>query len=80
MPTIQTVTGPVDAADLGPTSVHEHLLIDLGVWFDPPADPEAERAWQLGQYPAHLPDVGVGRLLENLGHAPNGVLLELRAD
>ncbi len=24
--------------------------------------------------------LGVGRLLENLGHAPNGVLLELRAD
>ena len=23
------------------------------------ADPEAERAWQLGRYPAHLPDVGV---------------------
>ena len=41
--TIQTVTGPIAAADLGPTSVHEHLLIDLGVWFDAPADPEAER-------------------------------------
>ncbi len=23
------------------------------------ADPEAERAWQLGQFPVHLPDVGV---------------------
>ena len=23
------------------------------------ADPEAERAWQLGQSPAHLPDVGL---------------------
>jgi len=40
---IQTVTGPVDAADLGPTSVHEHLLIDLGVWFDAPRDPEGVR-------------------------------------
>ena len=26
---IQTVTGPVDAADLGVTLVHEHLLIDM---------------------------------------------------
>jgi phosphotriesterase-related protein len=27
--TIQTVTGPVDAADLGVTLIHEHLLIDM---------------------------------------------------
>ena len=43
MPSIQTVTGPIATTDLGPTSVHEHLLIDLSVWFDEPADPEAAR-------------------------------------
>ena len=47
MPTIQTVTGPIDAADLGLTSVHEHLLIDLSVWFDAPADPEAAQVAEL---------------------------------
>jgi phosphotriesterase-related protein len=41
--TIQTVTGPVEAGSLGTTSVHEHLLIDLSVWFDEPADAEAAR-------------------------------------
>lgn len=28
-PTVQTVTGPVDAADLGRTLVHEHVLLDM---------------------------------------------------
>lgn len=43
MASVRTVTGPVDAAALGPVSVHEHLLIDLGCWFDPPADAAGER-------------------------------------
>ena len=43
MTLIQTVTGPVDAADLGPTSVHEHLFIDLSVWVDEPVHPDAVR-------------------------------------
>ncbi|MFN8620331.1 MAG: phosphotriesterase-related protein [Chloroflexota bacterium] len=43
MPLIQTVTGPVEATALGTTSVHEHLFIDLGVWFDASPDPEAAR-------------------------------------
>jgi phosphotriesterase-related protein len=47
MSTVQTVTGPIDSADLGPTSVHEHLLIDLGCWFDEPADAEAARVADL---------------------------------
>jgi len=41
--TVRTVTGPAAADALGVTSVHEHLLIDLGCWFDPPADAEGER-------------------------------------
>jgi phosphotriesterase-related protein len=31
---VETVRGPVAAADLGRTLVHEHLLIDLWPWFD----------------------------------------------
>lgn len=45
--TIQTVTGPIDAWALGSTSVHEHLLIDLSVWFDAPVDAEGARVAEL---------------------------------
>lgn len=38
-PVVETVTGPVPAGALGPTSPHEHIFIDLRCWFDPPADP-----------------------------------------
>ncbi len=40
---VQTVLGPVAAAELGPTSPHEHLLVDLSCWFDEPADEHAEQ-------------------------------------
>ncbi len=33
---VETVLGPVDAADLGVTLLHEHLLIDLWPWLDAP--------------------------------------------
>jgi phosphotriesterase-related protein len=36
MGSVETVLGPVSADDLGPTLVHEHLLIDLWPWFDDP--------------------------------------------
>ena len=39
MALVQTVLGPVEAASLGPTLPHEHLLIDLWPWFEPGADP-----------------------------------------
>ncbi len=52
MAPIQTVCGPIDPADLGPTSIHEHLLIDLSVWFDAPADAEAARVAALTVNPA----------------------------
>lgn len=35
----QTVLGKVDAASLGITLPHEHLLIDMSVWFIEPTDP-----------------------------------------
>lgn len=35
---IHTVLGPIEAADLGPTSIHEHLLSDLSMWAKPPRE------------------------------------------
>ena len=32
MATIQTVTGPVDSADLGQTLMHEHLTVGYPGW------------------------------------------------
>ncbi len=32
----QTVLGPIDVEELGITLPHEHFLLDMGVWFDPP--------------------------------------------
>lgn len=40
---ITTVLGSIDARDAGPTMTHEHLFIDLSVWFEDPATPEAAR-------------------------------------
>jgi phosphotriesterase-related protein len=39
--TVETVCGPIPATQLGRTSVHEHLLVDLACWFDEPADAAA---------------------------------------
>ena len=47
-----TVSGPVPVAELGPVSVHEHLLIDLSCWFDPPADAAGETVAALVVGPA----------------------------
>lgn len=33
---IYTVLGPIEADQLGPTSMHEHLLSDLSLWAKPP--------------------------------------------
>jgi len=41
MTDVQTVLGPVVADALGPTLLHEHLLIDLWPWFDT-GDPAAD--------------------------------------
>lgn len=35
---IHTVLGPIDAVDLGRTSMHEHLLSDLRIWAKTPAE------------------------------------------
>lgn len=39
---IETVLGPVEAAALGPTSMHEHLLADARVLHRPPREPLPE--------------------------------------
>ena len=41
---VQTVLGPVDPDSLGITSTHEHLVVDLGCYFQSPAE-ASERAW-----------------------------------
>jgi phosphotriesterase-related protein len=35
---IHTVLGPIEPSELGPTNMHEHLLIDARVWLDPPRE------------------------------------------
>src|SRR5262245_14521556 len=37
---IGTVLGLVDAPEAGITLMHEHLFIDLSVWFEEPTSPE----------------------------------------
>ena len=41
---VQTVLGPVEPGDLGITLTHEHLLIDLECYFEPPEEASG-RAW-----------------------------------
>lgn len=36
---VMTVTGPIPAADLGVTLMHEHLQNDCSCWWNPPKDP-----------------------------------------
>lgn len=39
---VMTVTGPIPAAEMGPTLMHEHLNNDCSCWWNPPTDPERE--------------------------------------
>jgi phosphotriesterase-related protein len=49
-----TVLGPLDPGDLGLTTMHEHLLIDLSIVF---VEPETEEGQRLAEEP-----VGIGNL------------------
>jgi phosphotriesterase-related protein len=42
-PAVVTVLGPIAPEELGPTMMHEHLLVNLDRWFAPVDDPELER-------------------------------------
>ena len=45
MPTIPSVTGPIDVDAMGPTLTHEHFFVDLMVWGCEPRTPEEEALW-----------------------------------
>jgi phosphotriesterase-related protein len=38
---IYTALGPIEADELGPTSMHEHVLVDSRVWLEPSPEPNA---------------------------------------
>ena len=44
---VQTVLGPIAPDDLGVTLPHEHLLVDLSIFFAEPTDPKgvSDRAY-----------------------------------
>lgn len=88
---INTVLGPIAAADLGVTSMHEHILSDLGIWAKEPALPRPEGVpmgpslqgylrWDALSVPENLvladPDVAVDELLA-VGRAGGAAILEL---
>jgi phosphotriesterase-related protein len=39
---VMTVLGPIAAADLGPTLMHEHILNDCRCWWNKPSEPERQ--------------------------------------
>jgi phosphotriesterase-related protein len=75
---IHTVLGPIDPSELGPTSMHEHLLSDISVWAKPSAEtppPDNDRVhpgnlgyvrWNALSIPANLrlhdPEVAISEL------------------
>lgn len=52
---VQTVLGIIDAEDLGVTLPHEHLLIDMSVWFK---EPDASSEKLLAYQPVSLENLG----------------------
>lgn len=47
---VMTVNGPIKAAEMGVTLMHEHLLNDCRCWWNPPTEPERAH---LGTSPVH---------------------------
>ena len=67
-----TVLGPVDAADLGVVSPHEHLLIDLTYrWAAPPGDRALQK---LAESPLTMDVLGVAR--RNMGLIRDNLVLD----
>ena len=67
-----TVLGPVEAADLGVVSPHEHLLIDLTYrWAAPPGDPALRR---IAESPLTMDVLGVAR--RNMGLIRDNLVLD----
>lgn len=73
MTTVMTVTGPIDAADLGVTLTHEHILNDVTSW--------SHRTESLGWDPDDLAGRPVSEdILWDLKHDPFGNLDNCRLD
>lgn len=53
---IHTVLGPIQPDELGPTTMHEHLLVDGGYWYSPADPPEVDP-----ETPISLDNAGVLR-------------------
>ncbi len=53
---VMTVLGPVSPEELGPTVTHEHLLVDLSCYWQPPDDPD-RRA--LAEAPFEMSMIGI---------------------
>lgn len=88
---IHTVLGPIQPSELGETSMHEHLLIDGRVWFEPAREPAPVPAavtlenlgfvhWNLVSLEDNLliDDVDLAvRELDHLSTVPNAGLVDL---
>jgi phosphotriesterase-related protein len=88
---IHTVTGEMDPAELGPTSMHEHVFADLRLWaktgsdgvpWEGPIGPEAQMhlRWNGLHTPDNLllhdPDVAVAEM-ESVKAAGGGMIVDL---
>lgn len=73
MSTITTVTGPIDSADLGVTSTHEHIVNDVTSWWKA----STSRGWDPEEYAAHPVTMDI---LWDLKHDPFGNQPNLRLD
>ena len=71
---VQTVLGPIEPDRLGITLTHEHILIDLGCYFEMP-DEASERAW----VDAPVAMDRLGGLASRHYNLDNGQLLDVRA-
>ncbi|OKH75148.1 hypothetical protein EB73_04515 [Mycobacterium sp. SWH-M3] len=88
---IHTVLGPIKPSELGETSMHEHLLIDGRVWYEPAREPVPEPPevsleslgfvhWNLVSLEDNLliDDVDLAvRELDHLATVPNAGLVDL---
>ena len=77
----QTVLGPVDAADLGTTITHEHLLVTPQHVAKEPADPSRRAAFHA---PVTMETLGALRFggqpsKDNLGLADERAIIESRS-
>ncbi len=86
---IHTVLGPIEPDQLGPTSMHEHLLSDLSIWSKPSAEPVPEHdalhlgmtgylRWNALAVPENLvlhdPDVAIAELAAVRGGGGSAVV------